>query len=489
LSGVASSVAAVLPLVLRCDATVLRKVRYVFDTLFQAAGIPIGVCDAPPDSGPWLLYADTLPAESGDADALFVAHCPAVWRLFDGQQLAGRAASVEGLEAVFPQKVEGGDARHGIGFDIIANAFYFLSSWAERVGDRATSSRQLHSTSEFVRLGVPQDIVDRYLARLLDRLRALCDRIGAPMWPLLEWPGGKSFAVVLSHDVDFLPVRPLDNATQGAKTVLRHLVRQRDPADAWRAATGWLAATGRGRDPYGCVPEIIAREQALGVRSSFQVAVGHRHPNDVNYRIEDDKVRDYLSAITAAGFDLCLHGSYRSTENPQWYVDEAELLSRRLARPLGSRQHFLSFDYDHLFAAQEQAGIEYDMSMGFPDRTGPRAGFSYPYFPYNLSEDRPYRVLQISLFLMDVTLRGYMGLRPEPAGRVIGECLAELRDKRGGVSAVWHPIVFGGARDPGYDRLYFDMVVQIGAMGGLATDGRTVNTFWRAQARHHASFT
>ncbi len=51
------------------------------------------------------------------------------------------------------------------------------------------------------------------------------------------------------------------------------------------------------------------------------------------------------------------------------------------------------------------------MSMGFPDRIGPRAGFSYPYFPYCLDEDRPYDVVEISLFLMDVTLRSYMGLK------------------------------------------------------------------------------
>jgi hypothetical protein len=226
----------------------------------------------------------------------------------------------------------------------------------------------------------------------------------------------------------------------------------------------------------------------LGVRSSFQVAVGHRHPNDVNYRIEDDKVRDYLRAITDAGFDLCLHGSYSSTENIQWYLDEVRLLSQRLGRPLGSRQHFLSFNYDNLFDAQEEAGIQYDMSMGFPDQPGPRAGFSYPYFPYNLREDRPYRVLQISLFLMDVTLRSYMGLRPTAARAVIGNCLDDLKARRGCASTVWHPIVFGGARDPGYDTLYFDMAIQIGAMGGLATDGRTINAFWRSRAARYGSF-
>jgi hypothetical protein len=387
------------------------------------------------------------------------------------------------VAAVLPQRAPGFDASSDIGFDIVANAFYFLSSWSERMGRGSTRTRQLHANSVFVRLCIPQDIVDRYLDCLLDRIWRACERVQARPWSRLEWPDGGTYALVLSHDVDFLPAGRGDVALQGAKTVLRHLIRQRDPADALRAGAGWARAWFAGRDPYGCVPQIIAREKELGVRASFQVAVGHRHPSDVNYRIEDDRVRDYLRIIPDSGFDLCLHGSYRSTENPQWYIDEAALLSQRLGQPLGSRQHFLSFDYDTLFAAQEQAGIQYDMSMGFPDHPGPRAGFSYPYFPYHLKEDRPYRVLQISLFLMDVTLRGYMGLKGAKAWRAIEDCLADLRRKRGCVSAVWHPIVFGGARDPGYDDLFWDMVLHVAATDGTATDGRTINDFWRARAK------
>ena len=208
----------------------------------------------------------------------------------------------------------------------------------------------------------------------------------------------------------------------------------------------------------------------------------------MNYSVEDDRTRDYLRNILDAGFDLCLHGSYRSTERADWYGQEVALLARRLAPPLGSRQHFLSFDYDLLFEAQEAAGIEYDMSMGYPDRSGARAGFSFPYFPYCLEEDRPYRVVEISLFLMDVTLRSYMGLKGDPARAHISDTLDELGSKGGCASVVWHPIVFGGARDPGFDGLFWDMVKQVGDTGGLATDGRTVNAHWRRKARRYVSF-
>jgi hypothetical protein len=480
--------AAELTIVVRCHAGRLNRVRYVFDSLMAAAGIPVAFADVAPARGPWLEYAPAASAAPQAAARLFIPHCQAAWDIFDARIDVSTAESVDGVPVVLPQRSPHATPDCDMSFDLIANAFYFLSSWSERIRSKTEATRQLFPASVFARLGIPQDIVDRYLDLLLQGLTRLCERTGTAPWPRPNWSGDAGFAVVLSHDVDFVPCRPGDNLRQAFKTVARHLVRHRDPADAWRAARGWLRAWREGRDPYGCLPEMLERETTLGVRASYQVAVGHRHPGDVNYRIEDDSVRNYLRCITDAGFELCLHGSYRSTEVTQWYVDEAELLARRLSRPIGSRQHFLSFDYDALFTAQEQAGIEFDMSMGYPDRPGPRAGFSHPYYPYNLQEDRPYRVLEISLFLMDVTLRGYMNLRPDAAWPLIAECVASLRAKGACASVVWHPIVFGDARDPGYGRLFYSMVEHIVAAGGLATDGRTVNRLWRERTASYASF-
>ena len=477
-----------LPIVLKCDDHVAPKVRYVFDTLLMAAGIGVRYVSEPPAAGPWLLYAPRRQWQGKPViDGAAIAHCPDAWSLFAGQRDASASTTVDGLAAVLAQRQAGFDGDVDVGFDIIANAFYFLSSWSERLQARR-GSRQLYADSVSSRLGTPQDIVDRYLERLVDRLQRLNSRLGLPPWPAPTWPTGAAYAVLLSHDVDFLPGGAADIAWQGLKTALRHLVRQRAPLDAWRATSRLGRACLTGVDPYGCVPQIIEREARMGVRSSFQVAVARRHPHDVNYSVDDDATRDYLRAIVDSGFELCLHGSYRSTEVAQWYRDEVALLTRRLGQPIGSRQHFLSFDYDTLFSAQEQSGIAYDMSMGFPDRIGPRNGFSFPYFPYSLDADRPYNVLQISLGLMDVTLRAYMGLSPVRALPVVEEALADLRRKRGCTSLVWHPIVFGGARDPGYDELYWQIVDHVRATGGLATDGRTINAHWRQLAQSYASF-
>jgi hypothetical protein len=454
----------------------------------MARGIAVEYAEVPPTSGAWILYADSkdpaLPLGRGAA----IAHRPEAWDFLQGQSDVESRSDDNGLALVFPGTHPKFDGPADISFDLVANAFYFLTSWSERRGSKRLESRQLHENSVFARLGIPQDIVDRYLERLCSALARLDNGLGAQHPKDGYWPNGARFAVALTHDVDFLPSGVIDNLVQGGKTVLRHLIRQHSPGDAIRAGRGLARSLLAGRDPYGCVPQIIAEETRRGVRSSFQVAVARRHPADVNYDIRDDRTRDYLRAITDAKFDLCLHGSYRSTERLAWYVEEAALLAERLERPRGSRQHFLSFDYDTLFAAQEAAGVHYDMSLGFPDRCGARAGFSYPYFPFCLEQNRPYDVVEISLFYMDVTLRGYLGLPPERARAVIDSGLDELSQKHGAASIVWHPIVFGGARDPGYDRLYWHLVEQVQALGGLATDGRTINALWRERARGYASF-
>ena len=472
-------------IVLRCSPAVAARVRYVFDTLLMPLGIETAYPAEPPSSGAWLLYSARKAGEPGVERAAAIAHHPQAWEHMTRTPLE-KVALHDDLCLPFSTLAPEFEEPDDLPFDLVANAFYFLASCSERTERTDAPTRAMYATSVFSRLDIPQDIVDRYQVRLMKLLERLVSRRLQRLNPIPEWPGGGTYAVVLSHDVDYLPQGPLDMALQGAKSMARSLIKYRDVPETFQVGAGLARAVASRTDPYGCVPEIIRQEKELGVRASFQVAVGHRHPADVNYFIEDDRTRDYLLDICEQGFDLCLHGSYRSADDPSWYQQEAELLTKRLRRPLGSRQHFLSFKVDALFRAQEAAGIQYDMSMGFPDRPGPRAGFSFPYFPYCIDEDRPYRVLQLSLFLMDVTLRGYMRLRAEASQPVIDAVLDDLRAKRGCASVVWHPIVFGGARDPGFDRAFWRLVSRVRDTGGVCTDGATINTHWRHRAARYA---
>ncbi len=117
-------------------------------------------------------------------------------RLFDGDSDVESTGEANGLAAVFPQTDPAFSGPSDIPFDLVANAFYFLSSWSERKRATRSGSRQLRATSVFARLGIPQDIVDRYLERLRTALASLRDGQGGPYENRFDWPSEASFAVV-----------------------------------------------------------------------------------------------------------------------------------------------------------------------------------------------------------------------------------------------------------------------------------------------------
>lgn len=478
-----------LPVLIDCEDRLQSRVRYTLDSLLMAAQVTPLLIDEPPADGPWLLYSVNSRRSFTNTHCVRIPHLPAAWDFPTIRTAEVRMEFAQGVPVVGGPLLEGVDNETDIAFDLLASTFYFLASVCERSEAPRPGARGLYRDSAFAKHGLPQTIVDLYLKTLLARIdKVVAHACRSPRSPK-RWLSDKAYAVVLSHDVDFLAESVTENIAQAVRTAMRHLLRQRAPVDAARGFVSFVKALAKGRDPFCDLPGIIAGEKAMGVGASFQVAVGHRHAADVNYHIEHESVRRALSYIRDQGFEIALHGSVRSTEQVEWYVEEAAQLANCFGAPIGSRQHFLSFGYDALFEAQERAGIQFDMSMGFPDRTGPRSGFSFPYFPYSLTKDRPYNVVEIGLTLMDVTLRGYMKLNCRSAWTEIERQLDHLRAVGGCTSVVWHPIVFGGARDPGMDHLFWEMIERIKATNGAAVDGRSINAHIRERARLYPSFT
>ena len=66
------------------------------------------------------------------------------------------------------------------------------------------------------------------------------------------------------------------------------------------------------------------------------------------------------------------------------------------------------------------AVLKVDCSLGFAETPGFRNSYGQPFLPYNLSEDRPYRFVEVPLNIMDGTFQRYMKVPvKETATRVI----------------------------------------------------------------------
>jgi len=122
---------------------------------------------------------------------------------------------------------------------------------------------------------------------------------------------------------------------------------------------------------------------------------------------------------------------------------------RRLGfHPAGGRQHWLRFTLAHLIPALERAGAEYDCSLGWSDRPGFRAGACFAFPPYDFKNERPARLLEFPLVMMDQALQE---CNPDGQTRIQSatRILATSRAYGwGGISVLWHPTAFGGGQLP-----------------------------------------
>ena len=90
------------------------------------------------------------------------------------------------------------------------------------------------------------------------------------------------------------------------------------------------------------------------------------------------------------GHEIGLHPSYRTYLSPQQIKrefrilrHEAELAGIRQEQ-WGGRQHFLRWKAPDTWQGWEEAGLQYDSTLGYSDRPGFRCGTCYEYPVFNL---------------------------------------------------------------------------------------------------------
>ncbi|TRZ74789.1 MAG: hypothetical protein D4R93_06085, partial [Deltaproteobacteria bacterium] len=86
-------------------------------------------------------------------------------------------------------------------------------------------------------------------------------------------------------------------------------------------------------------------------------------------------------------------------------------------------------------------------------------GTYHPWRPYDLRNGRHFEFWEIPLILMDTTLATTCRLSPQAALKFSIEESGRFMDSSGGCASIlWHQEQLGGRLDPGYDRIYWDLL-------------------------------
>lgn len=484
-----------LGLQLTCDESMKAKARYVLATFADVLGLPLveyqtGARLAAHD-GPAVRYGPLPSAATDLPGVLYLYAAPEAKRLFAGntprQPDEVIYATWRGAEVPFLFPPALGRATTGIldtlcagvgsvvPYDLVASAFYWLSCWEETViADRDAHGRFPYRASLAAQLGLHDNVVDLYLELFIALLNAIAPA-GRPQLVIPSWEGDAPFVVCLTHDVDDVRLSRARRLKFAWDQLTRRQGTYRAAALATRAQLGWSTVWQR-TDPCWTYPAFMALEAQHGFTATYNWQAGGIGGGS-RYSLAEPQVCGLIAELESGGFEVGLHGTYRAAFDEEQFNREKAALSAVLGRePVGHRQHYLRMQCEITFPIYERAGLQYDTTLGYAEREGYRNQFSYPYWPFNHGEQRPYRFLELPTAIMDATLGGYRNLSADEAWPVIEKWLRRVQARRGCLTLLWHNLWEGYFA--GYAELYARILAWISQAGGRGLAGREIVRQW-----------
>jgi hypothetical protein len=311
--------------------------------------------------------------------------------------------------------------------DLLGSAFFLLTRWEETaVAERDPRDRFGAAQSTLARDGLHRrPLVDEYVEVLWGEL--------ARVWPRLE-RRRSSFAVAPSHDVDWpLDPRPVWKGLLGA-------ARRRDLPELEGRARAALAR----RDPLDTFDYLMDESERRGLASAFYFIPDRTLPLDGDYSLDDPWLRRLLRRIDERGHEIGYHASYATFRDAERTRREVDLLARvceqeGIDRPLrGGRQHYLRWENPTTWRNWDEAGLDYDSTLGFHDDVGFRCGTCHEFPVFDLERRRPLRLRERPLVAMESALLDAPGASEEAAAAALAEVREQCRRVDGTFTLLWH---------------------------------------------------
>ncbi len=360
--------------------------------------------------------------------------------------------------------------------DIIASGFYFLSCWHEYVASRqgqGTGRVDFRESLQYRWDFTELPVVDVYCRILYRTLKLLMPEFVRD----IHWSEKKAFSMSLSHDVDYWHYWTQEQIRKSYQYNLTTFYKR--PLVAFYKMLGHLQHIGFLNNPWRKIRKILTKEDGLQVQSTWFLMASTDYPDQRQNYISNVKYSEQILDLLSQR-DIGLHGSPEAAFDLAVLKKELQALQYMGFSPAGFRTHYLHFDYQKSFSVLEQAGVKYDSTLGYWEHIGYRAGISFPFYPYNIEENRTFRVLEIPLIVMDTTMysRKAMNLNPLSAyGRLRG-LMKRAANYQSHISLLWHNTTYDFIEYPFWGLLYWRMIRKAKKQNGWITSLSHIYDEW-----------
>ncbi|MBO6639978.1 MAG: hypothetical protein JJ920_19820 [Roseitalea sp.] len=248
----------------------------------------------------------------------------------------------------------------------------------------------------------------------------------------------------LTHDVDALTKTP--------QLRLKSAIMQLIAVARLGAGGRFRSALKRARDAAGFVftsadywlfDEVCALEAERGFKSRFFFADQMADKSltawliDPSYRAAEPRIQELIRGLHSAGWKIGIHPGFNSWND----LSKLSRTRQEVRASLGAdvahcRQHWLRFSWRDTWAIQEKAGVRYDFTLGFNDRSGFRNGSALAHRPWNSALGKSHGVTCVPTIIMDSQFYDY-GFPSDPRAAMVN-WIDEVVAVGGEASLLWH---------------------------------------------------
>lgn len=261
--------------------------------------------------------------------------------------------------------------------------------------------------------------------------------------------------VCLTHDVDRVR-KTYQYLTKTGKTLLKGQVHR-----AWKM----LKKGFEPKSPYWGFDTVIDIENKYNAKSTFffleeSAKVQWWNPTSYKialgrYHVNEPKVAEMMRYLDANGWEIGLHGSYYSYDNPELLKREKVAIEDVLGHEImGIRQHYLNWN-EKTWERQKEAGFKYDSTWGFTRAIGYKENKVTPFFPFGDPD-----FCEIPLVIMDSCFDS-----ESERWDKLEQLIAQAENENGILVINFHTNNFDEVEFPMYKRNYVRLIETLQARG------------------------
>lgn len=340
--------------------------------------------------------------------------------------------------------------------DIIASAYFMLSRYEEIIKPecRDQYGRFLAKDSIIFQQGFGfRPLVDEwglYLRQLLRKAGVIIPQ---------EKKGLKK--IYLTHDVD----RPFYFTIKIAfRQFIKNIIHYGKYIP--KPIISYLLNNG---DPFYTFPWIINVDNDLRnlmgnnkVKSIYFIICGKNSKKNSHYKyasVRHWKYKKLLALLSNNDAEIGLHISHEGGIEPERIKNEIRNLPKYANKvKIKSRHHYLRWREPGHIKYMQEAGVQEDFSLEYPDSVGFRVGTSSPYRFINPDTQTVTNVIIHPMQIMECSLcdKGYMGLSEEEAYSVCKNIINETVNYNGELVLLFHNSAF--VENKIYENLYIKIL-------------------------------